>query len=140
MTYALATGVERHIAAPRTALNTGNGTRAAPGFDWEGVGAPPTPMGVGTTPAGRPKNGWAYTRVNEVAFSGTAGPRHHPYRHGSTSARDPSQSKHPKSHEYHSESQVARTHFVRPRSHEQNSYDLNQEAKYAVSKENTEIT
>ena len=31
------------MAAPRTALNTGNGTPAAPDFDWEGVGAPPSP-------------------------------------------------------------------------------------------------
>ncbi len=34
MTYALPTGVERHIAAPRTAPSTGNGTQAALNSGW----------------------------------------------------------------------------------------------------------
>jgi hypothetical protein len=57
MTYAQATGVERHIAAPRTALNTENGTPAAPNIKWVGwpsepLRRPPTSL-IGSRAAGR---------------------------------------------------------------------------------------
>jgi hypothetical protein len=57
MTYALGTGAQRHIAAPRTAPNTGNGTQAALNIQWVGWLAehrrmPPTSL-AGSHVAGR---------------------------------------------------------------------------------------
>jgi hypothetical protein len=50
------------MAAPRTALSTGNGTQAAPNFGWEGMGAPPPPSGVLTPPPPAPKKQKGFVR------------------------------------------------------------------------------